>query len=212
MSISSAAEAAANISAVHNFGEGSGWQLVGPAVECRYLRFSSGDCEAGNALQEVASILRSVHFLKYLQELTGLQGCGAQEVEVRRFLPGRDYVRRRCSNTPRLDAILCLGCGGKAWKGLGGADGYVEEVNSSKAGGLLAAVQLPPPLVRLPPASNTLRLVLRDEETAHYIETPSDRAPGSRWDISIGLALEPFSEDEEEEEEEGEQASSEAED
>merc|ERR1711879_350832 len=137
---------------------------------------------------------------RYVEELTGLHGNASCVVETRRFRPELDYVRKRCSTAPHLDVVIGFASRRKGWKKRGGGDGYVEASGQELAQGLLASVQLPPP-TRLPLMSNTLRIVLRNEKTAHFVEPPSDTARGSRWDICLGVPLDPFSDDESEESE-----------
>lgn len=186
----------------------AGWELMGPA-RCRsYLSFrgenNNSVCAAGKALHKVAVNVSSPAFLRYVTALTGVKADPSAVIpqgEVRRFRPGLDYIRRGSAVTPQLDIILCV----SSKTGAKAADAYVEAVADWDEN-LMAGNSLPPPLMRFRPVPNSLRIVLRDTKTAHFLEmpTPSDEEhqPRSRWDVALSLVMEPMSDSEEEGEEE----------
>eukprot|EP00928_Gymnodinium_smaydae_P031621 TRINITY_DN23152_c0_g1_i1.p1 TRINITY_DN23152_c0_g1~~TRINITY_DN23152_c0_g1_i1.p1 ORF type:complete len:805 (+),score=171.10 TRINITY_DN23152_c0_g1_i1:46-2460(+) len=188
-------------------------------------------CPAGEALQTLANALSANNgaFVRYLEAITGLgRRATASSTPlvpaVRRFRPGLDYAREsEPTGEAVLDVILTLGRK-REWQEMGAADVWVDSsrprssaaAGAAGAGGLLGgpegALQQEdesPPLLRLAPVANALRVVLRDRRTAHLVEPISTYAPGSRWDLALELAVEGVPSDSEEEEGESEEVAEE---
>jgi len=74
---------------------GNGWELVGPASQQRCLHFTALNpatgCTVGESLASVATLFKSLSFMRYLEALTGLRILGTSPVtlEIRRFRWGR---------------------------------------------------------------------------------------------------------------------------
>eukprot|EP00438_Fugacium_kawagutii_P023025 Skav229902 [mRNA] locus=scaffold2151:426328:503153:- [translate_table: standard] len=196
---------------------GAGWKIQGPVLQRRCCIFrpkrrgrGAKLCPAGKALAEVAEILKSPAFLRYVLMLTGVQSAGGAAAPVlRRFRPGLDYERSSAAAAAQLDAVpsfetaaarrkrrlRLLGGAGWAARGqqTGGSRGSAGRSAWSAlcAGGLAEARDWKAvKRLMLPLANNVLRLVLRDAETSHCIEPLAMRSPTSRWEIRLALPTE----------------------
>jgi len=125
----------------HGVGASGDWKLIGPACHRRHLALGSAGAN-DSALGLVVAGLLGEPFAQYLEALTGLtrqqgeQGeeHGSIKAEARRFRPGRDFIRRHSTGTPRLESVLCLLGSSTAADGrnCGGALCYAEEAEEEE--------------------------------------------------------------------------------
>eukprot|EP00435_Cladocopium_sp_Y103_P038492 s1044_g10.t1 len=197
---------------------GNGWQLLGPVLHRRVCAFGkvwkgkkrlASQCPAGKALAQLAKVLASPAFLRYLGRLTAVKGTSDLAVCIRRFRPGLDYERPTCTAQAQLDVVLAfeslpgtVRARRRRLRTLGGAEVYAERdagERTAEAAGLLAGANgvpcAPEVLLRLPLANNVLRLVLRDAQTSHGTEPLASRSSSSRWEIRLALPTELEEED-----------------
>lgn len=191
-----------------------GWEAVGPAVACRYLRLAgqkvprkgkrrspdaSQDASSPRALMaRLSAMNKTGAFERFLQAITGLSRPAVRQparVDIRRFRIG-DYVRARTVpkvGSMRLDTVLYFGPK-RRWRRRGAGDVFVEARKGvERVAGLLDGPEgvLPrAPLMRSAPLANTLQVVLTDPKTEHLVEPVGNLAKGSRWDMAMEMEVE----------------------
>ena len=149
-------------------------------------------------------ILRSSAFGRLLKRMTSLNPKSV-DVECRRFRPGMDYTLAHygmLTRVSQLDATLCLvddredDMSDQVWQSgdVGGFQCYIvaDEEEGTEAAEVYQAksTEEEDQLLSIPPANNTLSLVLRDGGIMQFVKYVSAFAPGSRWDVAAIYDLE----------------------
>ena len=142
--------------------------------------------------------MRSAPFGRFLKRISAVVVKSAA-VECRRFRPGMDYTLAHygmLTRETRLDATLCFvddrsdDLSDQVWESgdVGGFQCYIvaDEEEGTEAAEVYKSKseEEEDELLSIPPASNTLSLVLRDGGIMQFIKYVSAGAPGSRWDVA----------------------------
>lgn len=188
-------------------GQHSGWKSVGPPHLQRYLRYNRArhenpdadqqeDASLGEGLSNIAEIMRSAAFRKWLNFCTQLRPKTDVDVEVRRFRPGLDYTVAACADAiapgcAELDAtlVVCPPGAREQWASeeVGGFESFLAADDDDHGGVEAQEVyrggEDEGPLVNVPVAPNTLSLIMRDAKTLRFVKYLSFAAPSSRVDV-----------------------------
>ena len=148
--------------------------------------------------------MTSASFGRLLKRISAMVVKSAA-VECRRFRPGMDYTLAHygmLTRETRLDATLCFvddrtdDLSDQLWESgdVGGFQCYIvaDEEEGTEAAEVYKSKseEEEDELLSIPPASNTLSLVLRDGGIMQFVKYVSAAAPGSRWDVASVFEIE----------------------
>jgi Rps23 Pro-64 3,4-dihydroxylase Tpa1-like proline 4-hydroxylase len=198
----------------------SNWVTVGPAHRQRFLAYHAlSDVqppiqELESMLDRLDKLFSSLSMARYFALLTGIDASYGRfrgyHRRIRRFRPGLDYMlATHDSLVPPeepflLDATLCFvddsdADSAEQWQSgeFGGYECYIDAGDGDDDPSIYRDTDEIEDdsnpsnhLLNLPPASNTLNLVLRDHNVLRFVKYISDAAPSSRLDLAYEYALE----------------------